>query len=358
MTTVTTDAAHDGICRTHMVLHLSPDDRIVWANARFCAEMGLSLAQMQGRPSGDILIEDSPRGDTVAPLRDRLVNGERISGLRRVAVPSALQWVHVSLTPVLDADGAVLHLLLLATDVTEACAGLAETTAILTAVRRSQAVIELALDGTIIDANSNYLDLMGYDRSEVIGHNHRMFCSASVSNSEDYRRLWERLGTGHFEGGRYARRSRSGREIWIQATYNPVFDASGLPIRIVAVATDVTAQVDLEHEVQHRLDEVQRFKMELEDQKHTLEWTMGRLSAIVSSIRDIASQTNLLALNAAIEAARAGEAGRGFAVVASEVKKLAADTREATARAAEMMASAENKSYDGAIEWFGDDEAA
>ncbi|MFT3965008.1 MAG: methyl-accepting chemotaxis protein [Sphingobium sp.] len=227
---------------------------------------------------------------------------------------------------------------------------MSETEALLAAMDRSQAVVEFAVDGTVLDANANFLTLYGYDREDVIGRPHSMFCDSAMVQDAEYRRFWERLGNGQFESGRFLRRARDGRGVWIQGSYNPVFDREGRAIKIVKIASDVTAQVELEREVQRQLEEVQRCRTDIEDQKHMLEWTMSRLSGIVSTIRDIASQTNLLALNAAIEAARAGEAGRGFAVVASEVKKLASDTRAATARAAEMMARSED---DGSIEWFG-----
>ena len=205
------------------------------------------------------------------------------------------------------------------------------------ALNRSQAVIEFALDGTILDANANFLDLMGYRREDIVGQHHRIFCTPEHAASQDYAAFWQKLATGAFDAGAYARIARDGREVWLQATYNPVFDADGTPRKVVKIATDITRQVRQEREARLHLADSRRLQQHLEQQKDALEKTMGQLAEIVTTIRGIASQTNMLALNATIEAARAGDAGRGFAVVAGEVKKLADDTRLATERAATMM---------------------
>lgn len=357
MTAITVkDAAYEGLCRSHMMLHVDPQGVIVWANSRFCDKIGMPLSQLEGQAGADIMFADDDWGERAA-RESRLQKGDPVGGIRRMrAADGTFLWLHVNLAPMMDENGALARIMVLATDVTASQSRLAETEAVLAAVDRSQAVVEFALDGTVLDVNANFLKLVGYDRDDVIGRNHRMFCNQEIEQSVEYRSFWQGLATGQFETGRFLRRGHDGREIWMQACYNPVFDPGGHVIRIVKIASDVTEQVQLERQVRSQLEEVQRFRMNVEDQKHTLEWTMGRLAGIVSTIREIASQTNLLALNAAIEAARAGDSGRGFAVVASEVKKLASDTRAATARATEMMAAAENKSYDGAIEWFGNEE--
>jgi len=192
------------------------------------------------------------------------------------------------------------------------------------AVCRSQAVIEFDTTGVITWANDRLLSLIGYALADLVGKHHRMLCEDDYAASPEYQRFWDLLRRGEFEQGEFARRRADGTEIWLQASYNPIFDQDGVIQRVLKVATDVTRQVVLERALQAN--------------HLALQGTMIELGDIVSAITRIAGQTNLLALNATIEAARAGDAGRGFAVVAAEVKKLSGDTKAATQRASDMLA--------------------
>ena len=188
------------------------------------------------------------------------------------------------------------------------------------AICRSQAVIEFALDGTILWANDVFLKIVGYEINEIVGRHHAIFCDDAYVQSSAYQAFWSKLGRGEFDAGEYRRHRKNGTHIWLQASYNPVLNEAGAPERILKIATDVT----ITRTLADRLDVI-----------------LEQLKGVVKSISDLAAQTNLLALNATIEAARAGDAGRGFAIVASEVKKLASDTRSATETAAEMLREAQ-----------------
>ncbi len=263
----------------------------------------------------------------------------------------------------------------------------------LDALGRSQAVIEFDMDGTILYANENFLDALGYSLDEIVGKHHSMFVEAGYRESEDYRRFWTDLADGKFQSDEFLRIGKGGKEVWIQATYNPIFDASGCPYKVVKFATDITEQVmerqrrrhvqqrinedlseisqaianateratssaatseqtsssvqtvaaaaeelvtsiqEISRQVQTALDVSQNAVKEAERSGEImsgLSEDAKTIGSVIELIDGIADQTNLLALNATIEAARAGEAGKGFAVVASEVKNLASQTSKAT----------------------------
>lgn len=186
----------------------------------------------------------------------------------------------------------------------------------LEAIDRSLLVAEFDADGTVCGANANFLAAMGYSAERLIGLSHRALCEPDYVASPAYAALWRALRAGRFQSVEARRVASDGRLVWMQATYTPVLDADGKVAKVIKIATDTTSVRAHEAEA------------------------MAQLATIVASIEEIASRIKLLALNAEIEAARAGESGRGFAVVAGEVKRLAADTREATLRAARLVRGA------------------
>jgi methyl-accepting chemotaxis protein len=214
-----------------------------------------------------------------------------------------------------------------------AAAGRAD--AIWRAVDQSNAAVFFDLEGKVAHANANFLALFGYRPDEIVGEYHRIFCSADEIASQAYDDRWNRLCRGEHQSGRYRRIGKDGGEIWMRATYVPIFGDDGAMTGFALFGVDVSAQ--------HRINQVneerrQAMMAEIERRGQDLEAMAGEVRAIVEWISEIAEQTNLLALNATIEAARAGDAGRGFAVVACEVKRLAVDTRAATVRAKALLA--------------------
>jgi methyl-accepting chemotaxis protein len=261
-----------------------------------------------------------------------------------------------------------------------------DTAAKFAAIGRSQAMIEFAPDGTIRDANPNFLAAMGYELAEVKGKHHSMFMPAEERDSAVYRQFWESLRAGAFSSTKFRRIGKGGRVVWIQASYNPILDASGRVTGVIKVAADITAQVnEIEKviqsiaqidnavgqsnreatavaaasvqtssnvqsvaagaeelsttvgEISRQLSQARMIASRAVDEAHKttdivsgLSTAAQRIGDVVQLINNIAGQTNLLALNATIEAARAGEAGKGFSVVASEVKSLATQTAKAT----------------------------
>ncbi|WP_066968592.1 PAS domain S-box protein [Rhizorhabdus dicambivorans] len=331
-------AAWAALCRSQAVVEFDLSGVILWANDVFLRLMGYALDEIVGQHHRIFCGAEDARSPAYAAFWAKLGRGEFDAGeYKRFGKAGRELWLQASYNPVPDAEGRPQRVFKIASDISTAMRERADHVGKLAAIERSQAVIEFALDGTILAANENFQRIFGYGAADLIGQHHRMLCDDQLVRSPEYQSLWQRLGRGEFDAGRYLRRARDGSAVWIQASYNPVLDADGRPWKVVKFASDVTHQVRLEQEIESRLEESHAFRARIETRGNELRDLIGKVSTIVSSINGIAAQTNLLALNATIEAARAGEAGRGFAVVAQEVKKLASDTRAATEAAAKMM---------------------
>ena len=153
-------------------------------------------------------------------------------GYRRPTIPSA------------GRDGKPYKIVKFATDVTAETLRSIDYAGQIKALHQSQAVIELALDGIILSANDKFLDAFGYSQSEIVGRPHSIFVEEAYRSSEDYRRFWEGLKRGEYQSGEYRRVAKNGAPVYIQASYNPISDRDGRPLKIVKFATDITLQVE------------------------------------------------------------------------------------------------------------------
>lgn len=332
------EARSSAMDRSQAVVEFDLDGTIIGANPNFLETVGYTLDEVVGRHHSMFCDPDHARSVSYAEFWRKLAGGAFDAGLyRRVSKSGKDIWLQATYNPILDPEGRPVRIVKFALDVTDTKERDAENAGRDAAIDRSQAVVELALDGTILSVNRNFQTAFGYSREQLVGRHHRTLCDPAESQTRAYADFWKRLAGGEFDTGRYRRLAQSGREVWIQASYNPILDAEGRPRKIVKIASDVTRQVRLEQEAELRLAESERLQRSLDARRHSLQATIVELDAVVEAIGKIAAQTNLLALNATIEAARAGEAGRGFAVVAAEVKRLASDTRQATEQAVSMI---------------------
>lgn len=227
--------------RTQAVAEYAPDGTLQRANDNFNALLGCRGEELAGRFHADLCLPSEDTLERTEALWQRLVRGEPAQDdFLYLAYDGRHVWLHSQFAPVLDASGGLQQVVQFATDITELRQHDAEVQALLNAIDRVQAVIEFDLGGHVLHANRQFLDLMGYTLEEIRGQHHRMFCDPAYAASPAYARFWEQLGRGRVHDDEFKRRGKDGREVWIRASYNPVFDPEGHPVRVVKFATDIT----------------------------------------------------------------------------------------------------------------------
>ncbi|SES73957.1 methyl-accepting chemotaxis protein [Thorsellia anophelis] len=345
-------------------IEFTPQGIIKYANRQLLDTLGYTLDEIKGQHHSILCFPEDSESTEYKEFWESLARGVPSNKrfMRKTKRGDKI-WLAASYFPVMK-RGKVDYVAKVASNVTAEQVELEHKQALIAALDKSLAVIEFEPDGTIIEANLNFQHVMGYTNDELRGRHHKMFCTDQFYQENPT--FWKDLASGNIKTGLFLRIDKQQREIWLEATYNPIYDRDGNITKIIKLASNITERVEKSMRVRtaaqtasgiaqetvvsalsgresisHLLENSKEINLAVEDVNGLIA-ELNRLSknveSIVSTISSIADQTNLLALNAAIEAARAGEQGRGFAVVAGEVRQLAARTSQSTSQIAEVIA--------------------
>ncbi|HVZ29593.1 MAG TPA: PAS domain-containing methyl-accepting chemotaxis protein [Asticcacaulis sp.] len=381
------------------VIEFTPQGQILTANDNFLTAVGYRLEEIKGRHHSLFCDPDYVKSEAYQRFWNELAAGHFASNtFKRFGNSGRIIWLQATYNPIRNAAGQVTKVIKFASDITAQKLRDIDMSGKVEAIGRAQAVIEFTPQGEILTANANFLKAMGYGLDEIKGRHHRIFCDPAEAESATYRQFWDSLARGEYQAAEYRRLGKGDREVYIQATYNPVFDDTGAVVKVVKFATDVTATVHKRQrglelntelgsvvsrisdarekagiaatastqtgamihsvaaaseelsqsvrgisesmgEARHSVEGVFKHTEDANNSAALLNRSAAAMTNVVTLIQDIAGQINLLALNATIESARAGDAGKGFAVVASEVKNLANQAANSTKTIASEIAT-------------------
>ena len=233
----------EAIDRSQAMIEFSLDGVIIDANANFLAAIGYALDEIRGQHHS-MFVEPAYRSSPEYRLFwEKLARGEFDAGqYKRIGKGGKEIWIEASYNPILGADRKPTGVVKFATDITAQTLKNSDYSGQIDAVSKAQAVIEFSLDGKILRANDNFLNTIGYASVEIVGQHHSMFVDPIYRSGPEYRLFWEKLARGEFDAGQYKRNGKGGKEIWLEASYNPIMGPDGKPFKVVKYATDITAQ--------------------------------------------------------------------------------------------------------------------
>ena len=231
------------VSSSQAIIEFSLDGKIITADEKFCRALGYQLSEIQGKHHSMFCDPTYVASPDYRRFWADLGAGRFDSReYKRISKTGQEVWIQASYNPVFS-GGKPYKVVKVATDITAQKLKSAEDAGKIAAISRAQAMIEFTPTGEILTANDNFLTTLGYSLSEIQGKHHAMFCEPSYTQSPDYQRFWHKLAGGEFFSEEFKRIGKGGKVVWIQASYNPIFDMNGRVFKVVMFATDITDRV-------------------------------------------------------------------------------------------------------------------
>ena len=267
--------------------------RIMHANPLFLEVMGYEIEGLVGKHHRMFLDESEVKSAAYEDFWNNLTLGStQIGEYLRIGNHGKRIWLRASYTPVKGMDGVPFKIMMLAVDITQERALRQDLDNQMSAINKSNAVVELDIEGNILQANSLFLELTGYTTEEIKGKHHGDFVKLKYAESEEYAEFWSQLRQGHFVEGEFERINKAGQRIWIKGSYNPILDESGQVYKIVKYALDITNQKKLEIENDEQLEELKAVEEEI---RQNMEEVMATQEQMAKKEQELSS--NLLAID-------------------------------------------------------------
>ena len=289
----------DAIGKAQGVIEFTLDGKVVDANQNFLVALGYTLNEIKGQHHS-LFVDPTERASAEYRLFwDKLGRGQFDAGqYKRIGKGGKEIWIQASYNPILDMNGKPIKVVKYATDITADMLQKADFRGQIDAIGKAQGVIEFSLDGKVINANPNFLDALGYTLNEIKGQHHSLFVDPTERASAEYRLFWDKLGRGEFDAGQYKRIGKGGKEIWIQASYNPILDMNGKPFKVVKYASETTAQVLAARMLAQAVEQAQSVTLAAREgdlsQRIPLEGKTGSTQVLCSGINTLMDTTGVI----------------------------------------------------------------
>jgi len=349
--------------RSLAIIEFDPKGKILAANENFCRAMGYAAAEIIGRQHSLFVAPDYARSAEYTAFWAKLGRGEfDAREYLRFGKGGVEVWIQASYNPVRNARGVVTRVVKVASVITEEKQRNADYAGKIEAISRVQAVIEFTPDGQVLTANENFLSVLGYTLPEIQGKHHRMFVEPDFARSADYEEFWRKLRAGEFVAAEFKRLGKGGKEVWIQASYNPILDHNGRVVKVVKFATDVTGRVKAVDEIAGALEEMahnnltyrigsladpsfEKLRSDFNSAAVALDETFAAVSASTTSVdggaSEIAVASDDLSRRTEQQAASLEETAAALDEITATVKRSAEGAKQASGAASEARADAE-----------------